>query len=396
MPPPGGTFLCPGRVHNPRWMDSSLPPGQADLLVLGAGIVGASVAYHAAPHARVVVLEREPQPGMHSTGRSAALFLEGYGPQQVRALTRASRAFLHGPPGGFSSVPLVGARGALTVAAAGQQDALAAKFETLRTEIPLLRTLDRGGLLAHVPVFRPEAAVAAFHDPGAADLDVDALLQGFLRGARARGAQLVCGLGDVALSRHGGAWRAEAGRRRWEAPAVVNASGAWADVVASQAGVAPIGLEPRRRSAFTFEPPVGLSVERWPAVTALDESYYFKPDACLLLGSPANADPVSPHDVMPEDLDVALGIDRIERATTMRIARPRSAWAGLRCFSPDGEPVIGPDRAAPGFHWAAALGGYGIQTSPAVGALSAAQALGLPVPDWLTSRGVDPERLRPR
>jgi D-arginine dehydrogenase len=128
----------------------------------------------------------------------------------------------------------------------------------------------------------------------------------------------------------------------------------------------------------------------------VDESYYFKPDAGLLLGSPANAEPVPPHDVVPEELDIALGIDRIERATTLQIARPRSTWAGLRCFSPDGEPVLGQDRVAAGFHWAAALGGYGIQTSPAVGALCAAQALGLPVPDWLTLSGVDPDRLRPR
>ena len=377
-------------------MDQHPGPGIVDLIVIGAGIVGASVAYHAAPPARVVVLEREPQPGMHSTGRSAALFLEGYGPPQVRALTRASRAFLHDPHAGFTSVPVVGPRGALTVAAQGQQDALVAKFETLRAEIPALRRLDCDEALGLVPVFRPESAVAAFHDPGAADLDVDALLQGFLRSARARGVQVVCGLGEVALSRHGSGWQAEAAGRRWQAPAVVNAAGAWADVVARQAGVSPIGMEPRRRSAFTFEAPHGVSIECWPAVTAVDESYYFKPDAGLLLGSPANADPVPPHDVVPEELDIALGIDRIEQATTMRIARPRSTWAGLRCFSPDGEPVVGPDLAAAGFHWAAALGGYGIQTSPAVGALCAAQALGLPVPDWLTVRGVDPDRLRPR
>ena len=377
-------------------MDPSRRPEQVDLIILGAGIVGASVAWHAAPHARVVVLEREPQPGMHSTGRSAALFLEGYGPQQVRALTRASRAFLQHPPTGFTPVPLISPRGALTVAANGQQDTLAAKFDTLRAEIPALKWLDRDAVLVQVPAFRQEAAAAGFHDPDAADLDVDALLQGFLRGARVRGAQVVCGLGEVALSRSGAGWQAEAGGRRWQAAAVVNASGAWADVVAAQAGVAPIGIEPRRRSAFTFEPPAWMTVGTWPAVTAVDESYYFKPDAGLLLGSPANADPVPPHDVMPEEMDIALGIERIERATTLQIARPRSTWAGLRCFSPDGEPVIGTDRVATGFHWAAALGGYGIQASPAVGALCAAEALGLPVPDWLATRGVDPERLRPR
>jgi len=377
-------------------MDRHHGPEAVDLIIIGAGIVGASVAWHAAPHARVVVLEREPQPGMHSTGRSAALFLEGYGPQQVRTLTRSSRAFLHDPPAGFTSVPLVGSRGALTVAGEGQQEALHRKLETLRKEIPALRWLDRDEVQERVPVFRPEAAAQGFYDPGAADLDVDALLQGFLRGARSLGAQVVCGLGDIALSPQGDGWQAAGGGRRWLAPAIVNAAGAWADVVAMKAGVSPIGIEARRRSAFTFEAPTATTVERWPAVTAVDESYYFKPDAGLLLGSPANADPVPPHDVVPEELDIALGIDRIEQATTMRITRPRSSWAGLRCFSPDGEPVIGPDRDAAGFHWAAALGGYGIQTSPAVGALCASQALGLPVPSWLTGHGVVPDRLRPR
>lgn len=374
----------------------STPADRFDLAIVGAGIAGASVAYFAGAHARVLVLEREAQPGHHSTGRSAAMFMESYGPPQVRALTRASRDFLERPPAGFCSVPLLHPRGALYVADDAHVAEARALLDALHRDGCPALWLDAAQSVARVPVLRPDATAAAVLDPLAADLDVDALHQGFLRGARARGARLVCDAPVTALRHDADGWRIDAGARRWHARVVVDAAGAWVDEVAALAGVAPIGIEPRRRTAFVFAPPDGVDTRGWPCVAAVDEGWYFKPDAGLLLGSPANADPVAPHDVLPEEFDVALGIHRIEQATTLTIRRPRRAWAGLRSFVADGELVGGFDPLAPGFFWVAALGGYGIQTAAAMGAACAALLAGRPLPDAVAREGVDAHALRVR
>jgi D-arginine dehydrogenase len=350
-----------------------------DIAIVGAGIVGASIAFHAAPHARVLLLEAEAAPGSHSTGRSAALYEPSYGPPAVRALTRASRAFFDAPPAGFAAVPLLTPRGTLFAARAEQRAQAEALVATLHTEGGRAELIDGAAARERVPVLRPEACALAVASPDAEDIDVDALLQGCLRGARAAGAVLALDARLATLQRDGTRWRLGcADGREFTAAVVVNAAGAWADEVAALAGAMPVGLEPRRRSAFVFEPPAGVDIARWPAVIDLDETWYFKPEAGLLLGSPANADPTHPHDVVADELDVALGIHRIEEATTLTIRRPRRTWAGLRSFVADGGPVIGFDARVSGFFWAAALGGYGIQSSPAVGRLSADLLLGRP------------------
>ena len=363
----------------------SANPEAFDIAIVGAGIAGASVAYFASEHARVLLLEREAHPAMHSTGRSAAMFMESYGSPQVRALTRASRPFLERPPTGFGDIriaPLISPRGALYIGSAAQAGEIRALHDMLVAEGCPAELLSAAAACARVPVLRPEAAALAVHDPLAADLDVNALHQGYLRGARSRGARLVCEAEVTHLAPHDAGWELHTPAGRYVAAQVVNAAGAWGDVLAARAGVAPIGIQPRRRSAFVFAAPEGQASHGWPCVAAVDESFYFKPDAGLLLGSPANADPVPPHDVMPEEWDIALGIDRIQAATTLQIRRPRRTWAGLRCFVADGDLVGGPDPQARGFFWLAALGGYGIQTSPAMGALCAARLLGRPRPAW--------------
>ncbi len=377
-------------------MTDTPEPASYDIAIIGAGIVGASIAYQLAPQVRVLLLEAESAAGYHSTGRSAALYAETYGPPAVRALTRASRAFFDVPPAGFAQQPLLELRGTLLVGPESQREQALAYLATLQAEGCAAEWLEGADVLARVPTLRPEAAVVAVYDPGAFDIDVDALLQGFLRGARAQGAVLATDARVTALAAQAGGWHiACADGRSFNAARVVNAAGAWADEVAALAGAAPSGLEPRRRSAFLFTVPEGVDARRWPAVIALDESWYFKPDAGLLLGSPANADPVAAHDVVPEEFDVALGIYRIEEATTMTIRRPRSTWAGLRSFVADGEPLCGPDPAAPGFFWAAALGGYGIQSAPAFGQLCAALLRGQPVPDHILAQGLDVGSLAP-
>jgi D-arginine dehydrogenase len=379
---------------------SSRTSHHADFVIIGGGIAAASVGYWLAPHGRVVLLERESQPGYHSTGRSAALFMESYGTPQVRGLTMASRAFFDHPPAGFTEHPLLSPRGALMVASPGQEAALEAWWEVLRSVTPRAQKLDTAAACALVPVLRPDKVVAAVLEPDAADMDVHALHQGYLRGMRHAGGRLVCDAEVTTLQRSGNVWQVDAGGATYEAPVVINAAGAWADAIASIAGVPPIGLQPRRRSAFVFAPPAGLDTAHWPMAIGAGEDWYFKPDAGMLLGSPANADAAEPHDVQPEELDIALAIHRIEEMTTLTIRRPTRTWAGLRTFVDDGDLVGGFAPEAPGFFWVAAQGGYGIQTSAAMGEACAALARGLPLPKRIAASGLtaamlSPARLRP-
>jgi D-arginine dehydrogenase len=361
---------------------------QADFLIIGGGIAGASIGFFLAPHGRTVLLERESQPGYHSTGRSAALFLESYGTPQVRALTRASRAFFESPPAGFAEHPLLAPRGCLLVAAPGQEAELEAHWELLRAMAPDARRLGPDEAMAMVPVLRRDRLVGALLEPGAMDMDVHAIHQGYLRGLRRAGGAVVCDAEATHIDRSGDAWEVTTRAGSWRAPVLIDAAGAWADVVAAMAGVPAIGLQPKRRSAFTFAPPAGVDARGWPCLISADETWYVKQDAGMLLGSPANADPVPPQDVQPEEMDIAVAIDRIEQMTTLAIRRPARTWAGLRSFVADGDLVGGFDPAAPGFFWLAAQGGYGIQTSPAMGEACAALARGEAMPERIAAFGL--------
>ncbi len=362
-----------------------------DVIVIGAGIAGASVAHFLAPHARVAIVEREAQPGYHSTGRSAAVFAPSYGPAQVRALTRASRAFFNAIPGVLSP------RGSLFPARSDQVDALDGLHQRLLDEgARSVRRLDRHAAQQMVPVLRDEAVAAALHDDDASDIDVHALHQHFLRGAKAHCAELRCDVEVQSLDCTQGRWHVQTRTGRRRAPIVVNAAGAWADAIGTLAGARPLGLQPRRRSAFTFAPRAGIDCRGWPCVVGIAEDFYFKPDADRLLGSPANADAVLPHDVVAEELDIATGIARIEAATSLTIRRPLRTWAGLRSFVPDGELVGGFDDARQGFFWCCGQGGYGIQTSAAMGAACAARVLGRELPQHIADCGLTFETLRCR
>ena len=377
---------------------------RSDVLIIGGGIAGASLACWLAPHLQVTVLERESQPGYHATGRSAALYMPSYGSPQVRALTLASGAFLAQPPAGFCSAPLLSPRAALFVASPGQQVQLEAHWallQSLTLAAPdRARRLSAAETCTLVPVLRPERVMGAVIEADAFDMDVHALHQGYLRTLRRAGGALVCNAEVTAIRRSGADWQVQAGGvgegALYRAPLLVNAAGAWVDGVAQLAGVAPIGIEPRRRSALLFAPPAGLDCRHWPMVIGADGDWYLKPDAGQLLASPANADLVAPQDVQPEALDIALAIDRIEAMSTLRIPRPSHTWAGLRSFVADGDLVGGFDAVAPGFFWLAAQGGYGIQTSAAMGEACAALVRGLPLPAHLQAAGLTAEMLSPR
>lgn len=372
---------------------------QADFLIIGAGIAGASTGYFLAPHGKTIVLEREQLPGYHATGRSAALYTVAYGTTQVRALTAASRAFLDTPPPGFAAHPLLSPRGELVVDFSGDAEELQRQFASGQASVPEMRLLSADEACALVPVLRRDKVQAAMFDPSAADIDTDALHQGYLRGIRQHGGEIHNSREVLSIQRDGDAWRVDCGAEQYRAKVLINAAGGWCDQIATLAGVAPIGLIPKRRAAFTFNGPQDIDCHAWPCVVSLDESFYFKPDAGLLLGSPANADPVEPHDVQPEELDIALGIYQIEEHTHLRIPRPAHTWAGLRSFVADGDLVAGYDSQVAGFFWVAGQGGYGIQTSAAMGMACATLVRGEPLPEHvrqfgLTEAMLSPTRLR--
>lgn len=369
-----------------------------DVIVVGAGMAGASVGWQLAQAGRqVLVLERESQPGYHTTGRSAALFEEHYGPLQVQALTRASRAFYQQPPAGFTDYPILHPRGVMYVGTAAQKALIDAAYAEAVKHSPDAQRLDGDALRALVPVLN-DSIVDGFVDDGARDIDVHALHQGFLRGMRQAGGQLWCNAEVSALALDGArrTWTVTlADGRTAQAHTLVNAAGAWADHIGELAGARAMGLVPARRSAFTFPVPEGLDATHWPAVISADERFYFKPDAGQLLGSPANADATYPHDVQPEEEDIATGIWNIEQATTLSIRRPSHTWAGLRSFVADGEMVIGWDSHVPEFFWVAAQGGYGIQSAAGYSLLARNLLLAEPVDEQLLRQRVQTELLAP-
>lgn len=368
---------------------------KTEVLIVGAGIAGASLAYFLAPKRQVIVLEGESQPGYHATGRSAALYSETYGNAPVRAITTASKAFYFQPPEGFSPYPLVTPRGSLSVGGETDRANLQCAFDERKALVPNIEWWAQDQILQRVPILKPEAAAYGVFEPDAMDMDVHGIHQGFLRGAKAAGAQVLCDAGVAQIAREGKLWRVKTSVGEFLADVVVNAAGAWCDELARMAGVAPIGLQPMRRTAFMCDVPAGVDSHNWPMVMDAQEGFYIKPDAGMLLVSPANADPVDPQDVQPEELDVAIAVDRVETATTLQIRRVQRKWAGLRSFVADKTPVVGYASDAPGFFWLAGQGGYGIQTAPAMGELSAALVLRQPMPASLTALGVTEEVLAP-
>lgn len=343
----------------------------ADIAIVGGGIAGLSLAWHLAGRRDVVVLEREALPATQATGRSAAIFSEHHGSPLLRRLTRASRAFYENPPEGFRETPLLTPRGVVLL-----QDRRPPTAEDG------LELVEGAKLRALCPVLRPGTAPTALYEPGAMDLHVHEIAEGFRRGARARGVRILTDAGVAAMRRDGSAWRLETRQGAVAAAVVVNAAGAWADMVAALAGLPPLGIEPRRRTMIAAEVEGAELPPAMPFVVGAGESWYMKPEHGRLLASPADATPSPPCDAQPEEWDIALAAHRVEEATALRVRRIARAWAGLRSFAPDGEPVIGFDPRAAGFFWYAGQGGHGIEAAPAMAALAQALLDGVEAPEW--------------
>ena len=363
-------------------------PG-ADVVVIGGGIAGVSAAaFLAASGASVTLLERERALSAHTTGRSAALYLSNYGHEQTRRLTLASRAFFDQPPDGFCDTPLLSARGMLSVGGEADVEVVRAIAADGRRLDPSITEVSGEEARRLCPVLRPEYSVAGVYEPGAADIDVAGLHGGFVRMLRQHGGQVRRAAPVVGVGRGGAGWQVSTGDQTYKCTSVVDAAGAWGDQVAALAGLAPVGLRPLRRTALTVGLPDGLDARRWPAVNQASYEWYFRPEGDGLLLSPADETPSEPCDARPNELDVAMAMERVAEATTLPLRSVRSSWAGLRTFGPDGEMVIGPDPSEPTWVWCVGQGGYGIQSAPAVGRLTADLVLGR-VPGWLAGTGID-------
>lgn len=365
-----------------------------DTIVIGGGIAGVSAACELVlAGAAVLLLETEDQLAYHSTGRSAAMLFQNYGPPNVRRLTRAARPFFMAPPTGFSEHPLVAPRGALLIAPPGQEDEMANLMADGDGMVPI--SLDEA--LAKVPLLRRDKLAVAAYEADAQDLDVHALHGGYLKCFRAAGGQVVTRAEVLALRHERGGWTIESKAGRFAAPVVVNAAGAWADLVAGLAGLGPLGIQPKRRTAVIIEgPDDGHDSAAWPLIDDVAQSWYGRPEAGgKLLISPADETPVPPCDVQPEELDIALAVDRFQNAVDLVVRRVEHSWAGLRSFAPDGDLVIGWDPRADGFFWLAGQGGYGIQTAPAASRLTAGLIRQGRAPDLILETGLDPAALSP-
>jgi D-arginine dehydrogenase len=345
-----------------------------DIAVIGAGMAGATAAAFLSTGKRVALIEAEEVAGYHTTGRSAAIWIQNYGPPDVRALTRLSRTFYDAPPAGFSDVALIRQRTVLMLASAAQlpdlEHALATGQGIRRASVKEARAL--------LPALRPGYLAAAAIEDDAFDMDVAAIHQGFLRMLRANSGVLALRNRAGRVEKRADTWHiATTTGDTFRAPILVNAAGAWGDAVATLAGAAPLGLQPRRRTAAIIDPSPH-DVSNWPMIIDVAEQWYARPEArTRLMVSPADATPTYPHDVQPEEIDVAIGIDRMQQALDIAVQRVEHSWAGLRTFTPDGSLAFGWDPSVDGFFWCVGQGGYGIQTAPAAGRFVADMVLRL-------------------
>ncbi len=339
-----------------------------DVLIIGAGMVGAATAAALSTTHKVGLVEAEEQAGYHTTGRSAAIWILNYGPPEVRVLTGLSRDFFLNPPPDIATTSLAIPRPIIYLAPEEQTSFL----DALIAQDLGIREISIAEVKAQIPAYIDGYAIRAGLEESSFDMDVAALHQGYLRCVRQNGGQLMLRSRAGKITRKDGNWHVEtSGGTIVTAPVVVNAAGAWGDEVAGIAGLPPIGLVPCRRTAAVIDP-APYDVAQWPLVQAADHSWYIRPEArSKLMVTPCDETPMHPHDVQPDELDVAIGIDRMQQALNIDVRRVEHSWAGLRTFSADRNLAFGFDTEAPGFFWCVGQGGYGIQTAPAAGQLTA-------------------------
>ena len=366
------------------------------IAIIGGGIGGASTACHVAPDHEVVLLEQENELAHHTTGRSAAVFMEGDVGPVMQPLALGARAFFETDHDELDA-PLLEPMPALMIGTDAERDQLIRQAEIDSRLSPSIRFIEGSELIEWCPVLRPDVITCGVIEPTAAAIDVMALHQLFVRRAVAAGAEIRRNARVTAVERLTDSWRLETAAGSVDCDVVVNAAGAWGDVVAEMAGVEPVGLTPMRRTAFTTRSSVDPA--GWPLCYSVvaDRTCYFKPEAgAQLLCSLADETPSEPLDARPEEIDVAMAIDNINTLSTLEIRSVATTWAGLRTFAPDRNPVFGWDDAVDGFFWMVGQGGWGIISSPSAGRLAASSINGDPLPDDLSANGLTYEALAPR
>ncbi|MCW4355607.1 FAD-binding oxidoreductase [Hoyosella sp. YIM 151337] len=367
-----------------------------DAAIIGGGMAGASVAYELARESSVVLLESEPMLATHSTGRSAATYLPSYGGPSVRALTVASRPLFGSISDQWGDVHPLTPRPVLWVAVDEETDTALTGMIDARSGGPgELETLTAEETLQLCPVMNPDVTRRSALDSEAQDIDVLGMHQAYVRGLKARGGTIRTSAAVRSLQRNGSGWTVELPGGTVHADLIVDAAGAWADLIAAQAGVPPLGLVPKRRTLFMSPAPGKLTADG-PTVGDPAERWYFKPEGDGVLASPADADPVNPGDAKPSELGIARAMEEINKATTLGLRTVRRSWGGLRTFAADGEPVAGLVSDVPGFGFLAGQGGYGIQMAPALAVAAAALLTGRDMPADIPVRpeALSPERFR--
>jgi len=369
----------------------------ADFIIIGSGIAGMSAAFRLSNYGKVIVLEKEAYLGFHTTGRSAAFFTENYGNETIRALTKASRKFLENPPKLFKNDPLMTLNGgSLFIANSKQSNFIDKELKYVKDTSANVFEISKKEALKIVPAIKEKYINRALLEPHSKVMDVDLIHQGYARGTKNNNGQILFNQEVVSISKNKSSWQIKTKTEKFSSPIIINAAGAWCDEVAIYANCIPLGIKPKRRTVIIFDNSNNYSINKWPVVIDIEDNFYFKPEAGKFLASPADETDSEPCDAQPEEIDIAITVDRIQKATNLKINRIDHKWAGLRSFYSDRTPIVGEDQKHKGFYWLAGQGGYGIQTSPSISKILECLITGKKWPEKLKELSIHPETLSPK
>ena len=367
-----------------------------DFIIIGSGIAGMSAAYRLSDHGKVIVIEKEAHLGYHTTGRSAAFFTENYGNKTIRALTKASRYFLENPTESFLNNPLMSLNGGvLMIANSNQIDAVEKELKYANENSAKVFEISKKEALKMVPALKENYLDRALHEPYSKVMDVDLIHQGYARGAKINETKIYFNQEVISISKDKNLWNIKTKNEVYSALLVINAAVAWCDEIALLANCKPLGIKPKRRTIIIFKNTDNYIINQWPVVIDINDNFYFKPESGKFLASPADETDSPPCDAQPEEIDIALTVERLEKATNLKIKNIEHKWAGLRSFYPDRTPVVGEDNNNSGFFWLAGQGGYGIMTSPSISKILESLITGKKWPKKLEELSINENTLSP-